>query len=332
MRAGLLLLLLPAPIVNSSAPLCGSVACEDASSYWRVAGDCELSDLGRCVTDGPGDYGNSERCTAFAVDDFYIFTALFDLEPTHDWVSIGGREYTSNVGGRGPNGVHMNPGDRLEWYSDSSIRDRGWKICAEYADWEGGSSFTSFFRNFDFPFWIVPFPFLIFAVLIHMCTAGSPSPDLWVLPLAPTCRFALLSQSSWDRDTPPQAPSKTADDRDGTPAASACGRRPTPTTAAGAGRRHPCRAFCRRDGCGGQPCRSVRQAIRGAFCELSSHPAPDSITRSAPSSHTALLPPVLLTRISSDLALLRSCSHASRQTSLSPPGPARASPDLSPHW
>jgi len=169
MRATPLLLLLPAPIVKSSGLHCEGVTCDDESNYWRITGDCELSQaFGRCVTDGPGDYGNSERCTAYAVDDFYIYTALFDLEATHDWVNVGGTEYTSNAGGRGPNGVHMTPGERLEWYSDSSITDRGWKICAEYADWEGGSSFTSFFRNFDFPFWIVPFPFLIFAILIHM--------------------------------------------------------------------------------------------------------------------------------------------------------------------
>ena len=82
------------------------------SDYWGVVGDCELSDGGRCVGSG-GRYSNSESCTATTQSSFYIYTARFDIEPTHDWVRVDGVEYTSDHYERGPDGLYMAAGEQV---------------------------------------------------------------------------------------------------------------------------------------------------------------------------------------------------------------------------
>ena len=54
---------------------------------------CELTPDGACVTDGPGDYGNNERCTVVAATSLYVYSTFFDTEYRWDYLMINGRRY-----------------------------------------------------------------------------------------------------------------------------------------------------------------------------------------------------------------------------------------------
>jgi hypothetical protein len=69
-----------------------------AQGVWTVlSGDsaCELSPNGLCVNDGDGDYGNDESCTVHAEVDITVSAqGGFEMEADHDYVTIGGTQYS----------------------------------------------------------------------------------------------------------------------------------------------------------------------------------------------------------------------------------------------
>jgi len=135
----------------------------DGQPYWSVAGGvvCVLSDDGRCVTDGPGDYMNSESCSVIAQRDFLLVSASYDVENDYDWLAVNGVPYPRPRFWRGPDGITLHTGDVLSWHSDSTINRRGWKVCANHAEWTEVR--TSYFGSFTFPWYAIPLPILIMA-------------------------------------------------------------------------------------------------------------------------------------------------------------------------
>lgn len=47
---------------------------------------CSVTNGGRCVTDGPGSYGNREACTITAATSLIATSTYFETESRYDWV------------------------------------------------------------------------------------------------------------------------------------------------------------------------------------------------------------------------------------------------------
>jgi hypothetical protein len=121
MRAGALLLL-----ICDLPPLAAA-----SSALLAVAsGPCELSHNGTCVTDGPGNYGNFERCSMRAETAVSVSASAFDVESRWDYITIGSTRYS---GASGPSGVVMATGETFTWYSDGLGTRSGFVICASPA-------------------------------------------------------------------------------------------------------------------------------------------------------------------------------------------------------
>merc|ERR1719201_1099838 len=102
-----------------------------STGYWQVvsgAAHCQIVDGGRCVTDGAGNYGNSESCRVIALRPFYVYTKQYQVEKGWDYLTVNGKQYKSNSA---PNGVKMGKGAALQWKSDSFGTNPGWKVCAQ---------------------------------------------------------------------------------------------------------------------------------------------------------------------------------------------------------
>lgn len=144
---------------------------DDSQPYWSVEGGivCVLSDDGRCVTDGPGDYMSSESCSVTAQQDFLLVSAYYDVENDYDWLAVNGVPYPRPRFWRGPDGIRLHSGDVLSWHSDYSDNRRGWKVCANRAEWTEVRS--SYFGSFTFPWYAIPLPILIMAAFVINSTS-----------------------------------------------------------------------------------------------------------------------------------------------------------------
>ena len=91
---------------------------------------CEITDLGRCVTDGVGQHGNLESCRVRANHNLYATATYFVTEPYFDFIELGGYRYSGTGVGAGPQNAQMASGDTFRWYADFSITYGGWTICA----------------------------------------------------------------------------------------------------------------------------------------------------------------------------------------------------------
>ena len=87
---------------------------------------CELSDGGRCVTDGAGPYANFESCTIRANEALAISATAFETESYYDYITVNGVRYSGNSG---PVEVQMAAGDTFTWFSDGSVIREGFIIC-----------------------------------------------------------------------------------------------------------------------------------------------------------------------------------------------------------
>ena len=103
----------------------------DPDAFWEIlsgAKYCEIVDGGRCVTDGSGDYGNSEVCIVKALQPLFVSAKEFLTAEEHDFVKINGIiEYS---GDHGPQGVFMARGAIWRWQSDTSLTSAGFTLCA----------------------------------------------------------------------------------------------------------------------------------------------------------------------------------------------------------
>jgi hypothetical protein len=72
---------------------CLPVAAASSALLTVTAGPCESTNNGTCVTDGPGDYGNDERCSMRAEATVSLSASAFDTESGFDYVTIGNTLY-----------------------------------------------------------------------------------------------------------------------------------------------------------------------------------------------------------------------------------------------
>lgn len=92
---------------------------------------CQLSDNDACVTTGPGNYGNGERCTVTALEPIILTARSFDTEGYYDFVTIHNPGQALRFdGGVGPSSVSMSALATLTWSSDGSVTRGGFVICA----------------------------------------------------------------------------------------------------------------------------------------------------------------------------------------------------------
>jgi hypothetical protein len=91
------------------------------------SGTCQITDGGTCATSPnyPNLYSNDENCIISAPVGATIYVLSFQTENCCDRLTVNGVGYG---GTSGPNGVVLADSD-IVWYSDSSIRQSGWKIC-----------------------------------------------------------------------------------------------------------------------------------------------------------------------------------------------------------
>ena len=115
-------------VIVTTATTCPTVQ----SGYWRLiygSQYCDITDGGRCVTDGVGNYGNNEYCEVEALQTLKMTTEQYDVEEDYDFVTVKGIEYKRTGSSGGPNGVALQAGDKWTWESDWSTHKRGFKIC-----------------------------------------------------------------------------------------------------------------------------------------------------------------------------------------------------------
>ena len=100
------------------------------SSYWQIlSGDnvCQLVEGGRCVTDGPGNYGNYERCVVKALQSVLLTARQYHIEPRYDYVTVNNVAHRTSFPSQG---VSMNEGATWTWTSDGSVTRPGYVLCA----------------------------------------------------------------------------------------------------------------------------------------------------------------------------------------------------------
>lgn len=118
----------PAPVITSDP---------GGPAFSLVSGStCEVN--GNCITDGLGNYGNSERCTFRANYPLRLPNVTINTEQGFDTVSVSAASGLVQLSGSHrswPNNavVYMRTGAQVSWSSDSSFTRAGWEICAEFA-------------------------------------------------------------------------------------------------------------------------------------------------------------------------------------------------------
>merc|ERR1711865_512111 len=100
-----------------------------AAHPWFISkGTCTMDENG-CASspNHPGLYGNSESCTigvdVGAIGPIAVLS--FKTEESYDGLQVNGIFYSGN---KGPNNVV--PSGDITWSSDSTVKRKGWKICA----------------------------------------------------------------------------------------------------------------------------------------------------------------------------------------------------------
>ena len=79
------------------------------------------------MTDGEGDYGNSENCRIKTLRPLAAHSTEFVTESCCDHLTIAGNQHGGEYG---PQALPLDEGTELVWYSDGSVTDRGFKVCA----------------------------------------------------------------------------------------------------------------------------------------------------------------------------------------------------------
>ena len=117
--------------VTNAAP---TMTCSGATS--EAEGTCFTINNGTCVTDGPGDYGNSERCTIevlragfLAVYGAYSIESCSDVTGTcSDYFTINSSSTQLNTASS-LEGIALTSGTTIRWTSDTMFVGEGWTLC-----------------------------------------------------------------------------------------------------------------------------------------------------------------------------------------------------------
>lgn len=120
---------LPTFVVTRSVPSMVSPSCTGGlGGPTTAASTCYTTTSGSCFTDGPGNYGNNERCsitvqrrTGLAVQNGWVV-------PAGDYFFLTGSatRYTTAAS---LNSLVLNAGDVINWYSSFTRTGAGYVIC-----------------------------------------------------------------------------------------------------------------------------------------------------------------------------------------------------------
>ena len=93
-----------------------------------TSGPCTILQGGLCVG-RPYGYDDNELCQITAASTQVLGACpVFDTEQNWDHLTIQGAEYD---GDNCPQGIQLDAGSVIEWYSDSSASGGAWEICAD---------------------------------------------------------------------------------------------------------------------------------------------------------------------------------------------------------
>ena len=94
----------------------------------EAEGTCFVDQNG-CITDGPGDHGNNERCTIDVLRDSYLYVSgSFDVETFFDYFTINGSSTRLDTVAE-LDFVPIAAGATIRWQSDGSVVNDGWTLC-----------------------------------------------------------------------------------------------------------------------------------------------------------------------------------------------------------
>jgi hypothetical protein len=106
-------------------------------------GTCFTTLNGSCVTDGPGNYGNNERCTISVLQDSFLYVSgNFNVEGgtgcstggsnCFDYLTINGSypAVPALIISAAFQGLPVFAGTTIGWVSDDSVLRDGWTLCA----------------------------------------------------------------------------------------------------------------------------------------------------------------------------------------------------------
>ena len=100
-------------------------------AFWQVISGsqfCQITDDGRCVTDGEGQYGRGENCRVKALRSLSLTTTQYSVELGCDYLTVGGVRFSDS--GNGPQGMKLPAGSELVWRTDGSAVSDGFTVCA----------------------------------------------------------------------------------------------------------------------------------------------------------------------------------------------------------
>jgi len=111
---------------QASPPEPGAFAVSAASPS---SDTCYTTENGACITDGPGDYGNGERCTITVLRSTRLVVQSLSVQAGNDYFRVnntGTRRDTANE----LTGLFLRAGSTLDWRTNGGNRQAGWVICA----------------------------------------------------------------------------------------------------------------------------------------------------------------------------------------------------------
>ena len=91
---------------------------------------------GSCITDGPGNYANDERCNFTVVRTVQLVVVSFDTEAGFDALTVNSHAYSGTMMyvSSSLNGVQVTAGSQITWISDyvnlGNILHSGYMVCA----------------------------------------------------------------------------------------------------------------------------------------------------------------------------------------------------------
>ena len=101
------------------------------NSFTVISGPCTAT--GACVTSPnfPSNYGNNQACSIRANENGELRADAFSTESGYDTLTIGSTEYG---GSSGPVNVSIDPATSMDWASDESVAESGWKLCLAFGE------------------------------------------------------------------------------------------------------------------------------------------------------------------------------------------------------
>jgi plastocyanin len=112
------------------------------NSAWNAANPACQIDSSGCVTDGPGNYRDHERCTITVTTAGAVTATQYTVQTyygyKYDYLTIAGTQYRYSA----PTNVAVSVGDTISWYSGNSGNGAGFTLCPRARTLPSVSNFT----------------------------------------------------------------------------------------------------------------------------------------------------------------------------------------------